>query len=91
MANKQEIAQHIANEFEFTQKKSEEIVTEVFKFIASKLQTGEKVSVAGFGGFEVNERAAREGRNPSTGKTIKIEASRNAKFKPSSSLKQQLN
>ena len=48
-------------------------------------------AIAGFGKFSVSERAAREGRNPATGETIRIAASRAAKFSAAAALKQQLN
>ena len=49
------------------------------------------IAIAGFGKFSVGERAAREGRNPATGETIQIAASRAAKFSAAAGLKQQLN
>ena len=55
------------------------------------LKKGEKVQLVGFGTFEVSERAAREGRNPQTGKTMKIAASKAPKFKAGKALKDSLN
>lgn len=63
----------------------------VFDIITEELEKGNKVPVAGFGTFSVGERAAREGRNPQTGATVQIAASKSAKFKPASALKDALN
>ena len=52
---------------------------------------GEKIQLVGFGTFEVSQRAAREGRNPQTGKTIKIKASKAPKFKAGKALKDVVN
>ena len=57
----------------------------------AELKKGEKVQLVGFGTFEVSERAAREGRNPQTGETMKIEASKAPKFKAGKALKDMVN
>jgi DNA-binding protein HU-beta len=62
-----------------------------FDAIAGELAAGRDIAIAGFGKFSVTERAAREGRNPATGETIQIAASRAAKFSAAAALKQQLN
>ena len=62
-----------------------------FDAIAGELVAGRDVAIAGFGKFSVGERAVREGRNPATGETIQIAASRAAKFSAAAGLKQQLN
>ena len=59
--------------------------------IAEELKNGNKVQIVGFGTFEVSERAAREGRNPHTGETMKIEASKAPKFKAGKALKDAVN
>ena len=59
--------------------------------ISDALAAGEKVQIAGFGSFEVKERAAREGKNPRTGEAIQIAASKNAVFSASKALKDCLN
>jgi len=66
-------------------------VDAVFDAIAAELAAGGEVSVAGFGKFGVSHRAARSGRNPATGDTIKIAASKAAKFSAASALKKHLN
>ena len=59
--------------------------------IQTSLRKGDKVSVPGLGTFDVTHRAARQGRNPQTGQTIKIAASNAPKFKPSKTLKDAVN
>ena len=59
--------------------------------VSEELQKGEKVQIVGFGTFEVSERAAREGRNPQTGETIMIAASKTPKFKAGKALKDMVN
>ncbi|MCI8588765.1 MAG: HU family DNA-binding protein [Bacilli bacterium] len=63
----------------------------VFDIIKEALVKGDKVPVAGFGTFSVGKRAAREGRNPQTGETVKIAACNSAKFKAASALKEAIN
>ncbi len=58
---------------------------------AEMTKKGEKIQLVGFGTFEVAERAAREGRNPQTGATMKIAASKAPKFKPGKALKDEVN
>ena len=59
--------------------------------VEEALVAGEKVQLVGFGTFETRERAAREGRNPQTGKTMKIEACKAPKFKAGKALKDAVN
>ena len=59
--------------------------------LTEEMKKGEKVQLVGFGTFEVSERAAREGRNPQTGKTMKIEACKAPKFKAGKALKDAVN
>ena len=66
-------------------------VDAVFDAIATELAHGGEVSVAGFGKFAVSNRSARSGRNPATGATIQIKASKAAKFSAASALKKELN
>lgn len=66
-------------------------VSAVLQGIQEALSKGDKVSIAGFGVFEVAERPEREGRNPQTGKTIKIAASKAVKFKPGKGLRDAVN
>ena len=59
--------------------------------ISEEMKKGEKVQLVGFGTFEVSERAAREGRNPQTGETMTIAASKTPKFKAGKALKDLVN
>ncbi len=70
---------------------AERAVNLIFDEITSRLQQADKVNVSGFGTFVVAERKARQGRNPKTGNTIEIPASRAAKFRPGKTLKEALN
>ena len=63
----------------------------MFDAITGELAAGRDVAIAGFGKFTISDRAAREGRNPATGETIQIAASRAAKFSAAAALKAQLN
>jgi DNA-binding protein HU-beta len=63
----------------------------VFRSISDAAQAGEEVSIFGFGKFRVAERGARKGRNPQTGETIKIAASKRLKFEPARAMKTALN
>ena len=62
----------------------------MFDEIGKALSSGDKVSIPSFGTFLVSERAARQGRNPATGETIQIKASKTARFKASKNLKDRL-
>jgi DNA-binding protein HU-beta len=66
-------------------------VAAVLHGIQDALKKGQKVSIAGFGVFEIAHRPARDGRNPQTGKTIKIAASNAVKFKPGKGLREAVN
>ena len=63
----------------------------VFDGVVRQLRKGERVQVPGFGSFAVSKRAARQGRNPKTGETIKIKASKSVRFKVGKELKDKLN
>ena len=89
--NKTELIAAVAEQAEITKKDAEKAVKAFTDVIAAELKKGEKVQLVGFGTFEVSERAAREGRNPQTGKTMKIKASKTAKFKAGKALKDSLN
>jgi DNA-binding protein HU-beta len=88
---KQELAQKVADDTGISQNQAREVVEATFKAIADELQGGGEVAVSGFGKFSVSERNAREGRNPATGETIQIAASKGARFSAASGLKKQLN
>lgn len=89
--NKLELIAAVAAKAEISQKDAEKAVKAVTDVIAEELKAGGKVQMVGFGTFEVSERAAREGRNPRTGATMKIEATRMPKFKAGKALKDMMN
>ena len=89
--NKLELVDHIAMEAELTKVSAAAALEAVLEGIISTLKKSEEVRLVGFGTFSVRERAAGKGRNPATGKEIKIAASRNARFKPGAALKASLN
>jgi DNA-binding protein HU-beta len=89
--NKLELVDHIATEAELTKVSAAAALEAVLEGIISTLKKGEEVRLVGFGTFSVRERAGGKGRNPATGKEIKIAASRNARFKPGAALKASLN
>ncbi len=74
-----------------TKVQSKAIVDSVLKGITDSVVAGDEVSLPGFGKFKVQSRAAREGRNPATGATIKIAASKKVAFQPAKALKDALN
>lgn len=92
--NKSELAVKLAKSAGLTQAKSGEIVDVIFNankgIIAVELDAGRKVTLPGFGTFGTRKRGAREGRNPATGKKIKVAARHYAWFKPGKTLKERL-
>lgn len=86
-----EFVDAVAKETEWTKKDSEEAINAVVKVITNALVAGEKLSIVGFGTFEVAERAERHGRNPKTNQTITIAACKAPKFKPAKALKELIN
>lgn len=89
--NKSQLIDVVAKETELKKKDAELAVNAVFEAIAAGLAEGDKVQILGFGSFEVNERAAREGRNPATGAKITIPASKYPAFSASKALKDHVN
>ncbi len=89
--NKTELVAAVAEKAELTKKDAEQAVSAVFEAIEGALAQGDKVQLIGFGTFDVKERAAREGRNPSTGETITIAASKVPSFKAGAALKKAVN
>ena len=89
--NKTELASAIAEKAEISKKDAEKALKAFTEVVAEELKKGEKIQLVGFGTFEVAERPAREGRNPRTGETMKIAASKSPKFKAGKALKDSLN
>lgn len=88
MANKAQLIEGVASKTGLTKKDATAAVDAVFGSIQDTLKKGDKVQLIGFGTFEVRERAARKGRNPQTGKAIKIPATKVPAFKPGKALKE---
>jgi len=84
---KAEFVAKVAEKTEFTRADSEKAVNAFLETVTEALKAGDKVIFTGFGSFEVTERAAREGRNPSTGEKLQIKASKAPKFKAGKGLK----
>lgn len=84
---KTELVDKVAAKTGFTKKDSAKAVDAVFGAVSEALTAGEKVSLVGFGSFEVRQRAARSGRDPRTGATIRISARKVPVFKAGKSLK----
>ena len=89
--NKTELVAAIADKTELSKKDSEKALKAFIDVVGEELKKGEKIQLVGFGTFEVSERAAREGRNPQTGETMTIAASKNPKFKAGKALKDMVN
>ena len=89
--NKTELVAAMAEQADMTKKDAEKALTAFTEVVAKELKKGGKVQLVGFGTFEVAKRAAREGRNPQTGKSMKIAASKAPKFKAGKALKDVVN
>lgn len=84
---KAELIARVAEKNGMTHKAAEAAVNAILDTVTETLAGGEKVSLVGFGCFEVKHCAARKGRNPATGEAIRIEASKAPAFKAGSALK----
>lgn len=89
--NKSELIEAIAKEARLSKKDAEAAVNAYTAVITKSLQEGDKVTLVGFGTYEVRERAARSGKNPQTGEEIQIEAAKVPAFKPGKGLKDIVN
>ena len=89
--NKTELIDAMASKTGMTKKNAEAALNAFVETVSEELVKGGKVALTGFGTFEVSERAEREGRNPQTGETTKIAASKAPKFKAGKVLKDQVN
>lgn len=85
--NKTELVAKISEQTELSKKDAEIAINAFIDVVADTLVSGEKITITGFGSFEVVERAARKGRNPKTSEEIIIPASKCPKFKSSRVLK----
>ena len=89
--NKTELVAAMAEKTELSKKDAEKALKAFTDVVAEELAKGEKIQLVGFGTFEVADRPAREGRNPKTGETMKIAASKAPKFKAGKALKYVVN
>ena len=89
--DKTELVAAVAEQADISKKDAEKALKAFVDVVTEEMKKGEKVQLVGFGTFEVSERAAREGRNPQTGKTMKIEACKAPKFKAGKALKDAVN
>jgi DNA-binding protein HU-beta len=88
---KNELAEKVAQRTGLSASQARGVVEAAIDVVSDELAAGGEVALAGFGKFSVSHRAARLGRNPSTGQTINIAASKAAKFSAASALKKRLN
>ncbi|PRD43547.1 DNA-binding protein [Phyllobacterium phragmitis] len=91
MTTTNEIADKIAAEQSLTKAQAKTIVESVFHQMVDAAKSGAETSVPGFGKFKIKDTPEREGRNPSTGATIKIAASKKLTFTPAKAIKDALN
>ena len=89
--NKTELVAAMAEASALSKKGAATTLNALTATIAEELKKGEKVSLIGFGTFEVAERAAREGKNPAIGEKIQIAACKSPKFKAGKALKDSIN
>jgi len=89
--NKTDLVNVVASETGLTKKDVDAAVSATLNAITAALKEGDKVQLIGFGTFEVKATAEREGRNPKTGETIKIAASKKPAFSASKALKDEVN
>lgn len=89
--NKKELIESIADAADISKAAAEKALNATLTSVADALKKGDKVTLVGFGTFSVAKRGARTGRNPQTGKSIKIPAKKVAKFKAGSKLSDAIN
>lgn len=85
---KAELIDAVAGDAGLTKKEAEAALSSIFDSISNAVAKSGSFSLVGFGTFKLTKRKARKGRNPRTGETIKIKASKSVSFKPSSKLKE---
>jgi DNA-binding protein HU-beta len=84
--NKADLANKIAEDLGITKVQATAAIECLVEGVTKSLKAGKKVTLMGFGTFSVTKRAARKGRNPKTGESIRIKAKKVAKFRPSQEL-----
>jgi len=85
--NKAELVENVASQTGLTKKTSREAVGAMTSVVTDALARGEKVTLVGFGTFQVMERKTRTGRNPQTGQSIQIPARKAPKLRPGKGLR----
>lgn len=88
--NRTDLRNAVAESTGLTNTQADSAIGAVLDAIGERLAAGESVSLAGFGSFEIRERAARSGRNPQTGEPLEIAASVAPAFKPAAALKRRV-
>lgn len=92
MAGKADLVNSIVDRVEgMTRRQAVEAFDAIFDAIRDSLKSGEGSKIPGFGSFSLGERAARKGRNPATGESISIKASKSVRFKAGKDLKEAVN
>ncbi|MGU9978046.1 MAG: HU family DNA-binding protein [Candidatus Oxydemutatoraceae bacterium WSBS_2016_MAG_OTU14] len=89
--NKSQMIERIADSTSMSKADSNRALEAIIKIIKDSLKSGEQVTIVGFGTFLARDRKARAGRNPRTGETIQISASKVPAFKPGKALKDEVN
>ncbi|HHC80071.1 MAG TPA: HU family DNA-binding protein [Flavobacteriia bacterium] len=89
--NKSELVDAMAADAGISKAAAKKALDSMMGSVEKTLKKGGRVSLVGFGSWSVSKRAARDGRNPQTGKTIKIAAKNVVKFKPGAELKNSVN
>ena len=88
---KDELITFVSESADITKKSAGDAINAAIEGITSALEKGDSISLIGFGSFKAVKRAAREGRNPSTGEKMHIPASKGVKFTPGAGLKDRVN
>lgn len=89
--NKAQLIDHMAEQAELTKQEAARALDAFLSAVTATLARGGDVTLVGFGSFQVDERAARKGRNPKTGAVVEIAAARMPKFRPGKALKDAVN
>jgi DNA-binding protein HU-beta len=89
--NRAELVDALAKKLEFSVSKTNDVVSHILELMSKALAKEDTIQLIGFGSFSVKKRKAREGRNPKTGETIKIPASKAVRFSVGKDLKELIN
>ena len=87
---RKDVVEALAKQHDLPKTQTDAMVLDLFAILGKHLKKGDTIAINPFGTFSVTKRAARTGRNPATGETIKIKASKSVKFKPFTALKSTL-